>query len=70
MFLRTDARYCAIGPVLYFDEHGEPDRSLKRGNPLFLSAKNVAQLRALLRDFLVDDLCGPNFTTSHTISLI
>lgn len=69
-FLRTDARYCGLGPVLYFDEHGEPDRSLKRGNPLFLSAEGLERVRVLVRDFLVDDMCLPTFHARDPVHLL
>ena len=60
-FLRSDARHPGIGPTIFFDEHGESDKSLSRGKPLFLSAENYAEIRRIIRDFVVDDMCYDRF---------
>jgi len=65
--LRSDARYPGAGPTIFFDEHGEPDKLLSRGRPLFLSAEKYAEIRRILLDFVADDICSERFRVSHNI---
>ena len=48
MVLLVDGPHAAYHPSLYLDAHGEEDRGLRRGKPLFLSSKRVAATHQLL----------------------
>ena len=45
--LLVDGAHSAYYPSLYVDAHGEEDRGLRRGRPLFLSAPRVASTHRL-----------------------
>ena len=45
--LLVDGPHSAYHPSLYVDAHGEEDRDLRRGNPLFLSQERVATVHKL-----------------------
>jgi len=47
MVLLVDGAYAAYHPSLYLDAHGEEDRGLRRGKPLFLNEQRVAATHRL-----------------------
>jgi len=66
--LRSDAVYPGICAPLYYDDHGEPDRSLSRGKPLYLSAEKLEEIRVMIRDCLADDKCSSQYTLKTSIT--
>lgn len=57
--LVVSGRRYAYWGSLYLDEHGEEDRDLKRGRPLFLSAARFRLLELQWRAHAFDRLCRP-----------
>lgn len=59
LVLVVSGRRYAFWGSLYLDEHGEEDRNLIRGRPLFLSAARFRLLELQWRAHAFDCLCKP-----------